>query len=83
MTKYYLFAGDNYYPMGGLDDLANVYESLKQARKDGQTYDWYHVVTMDGSKPTIVASKFPHDTFFFTGDEEGGLLIDARRGTND
>lgn len=32
MEKFLLFAYDNYYPAGGLDDLFGVYDSFDQAK---------------------------------------------------
>ena len=39
-----LFAGDNYYPLGGWADFIGTYDTLVKAVKAGENYDWYHVV---------------------------------------
>jgi len=41
---YMLFAGDNYYPLGGWADFIGTYDTLVKAVKAGENYDWYHVV---------------------------------------
>ncbi len=46
MTKYLLFAGSNYYPMGGVYDLKGRYETLQEAQEAMSNYansDWVHV----------------------------------------
>lgn len=42
---YTLFAGDRYYPRGGLDDICGTYASLEEAIKafESSDYDWGHV----------------------------------------
>ena len=53
-----LFAGSHYYPEGGCNDLKGVYDTLKEAKKEGyrvitvsnytdDACDWYNI--MDGS----------------------------------
>jgi hypothetical protein len=49
--RYALFAGDNYYPCGGLRDLKGRFETLEDARvyvtthlSYGEFYDWWHIV---------------------------------------
>jgi hypothetical protein len=59
MKKYLLFVGDNYYPKGGMDDFAGIFDTVEDAMekgeegtpyKDGSGYsfnDWYHIVEHD------------------------------------
>ena len=53
--KYYLFAGNNYYPKGGMLDYKGEFESIKDAveyfrdhaediSNDGNVDNWGHVV---------------------------------------
>ena len=43
--RYLLFAGDHYYPAGGVHDLVGSYESLDEAINITKeyNYDWAHV----------------------------------------
>jgi hypothetical protein len=44
---YALFAGENYYPAGGMDDLVGVFESVEAARfafAQADDCDWGHIV---------------------------------------
>ena len=45
-NKYILFAGSNYYPLGGFDDLKGRFATVEDAKKHAQRagYDWYHIV---------------------------------------
>lgn len=56
--KYALFAGDQYYPLGGIFDFRGFYDTVEKAAAAGShgsadvhgyfvhEYDWYHVVDM-------------------------------------
>ena len=55
---YFLFAGDNYYPGGGMQDLVGMFHTLEQARawfenpppdEDGHAirYDWYQIAAVN------------------------------------
>ena len=45
MKKYILFAGLNYYPMGGSDDIHGYYDSIDEAisNYDHEVWDWGEV----------------------------------------
>lgn len=54
MKEYLLFAGNNYYPGGGMDDYIGAYTDIEEAmqeanRKEGilgnkrNVYDWWHI----------------------------------------
>jgi hypothetical protein len=50
MTKrFMLFMGDGYYPLGGMEDFVNSYDSFEEARKAmdkilvKDTRDWAHI----------------------------------------
>jgi len=56
--RYALFAGDNYYPTGGIRDLINFYETVEEAKAEAMReaknvfrsvyiYDWAHVYDME------------------------------------
>jgi hypothetical protein len=58
MKRFHLFAGDTYYPGGGLKDYRGSYESERAAIVDGlngkyvgESFDWWEVVEAleDGS----------------------------------
>ena len=48
MSRYLLFAGDNYYPGGGWEDYVDSYNSVAEAiaalGADSRKRDWFHVV---------------------------------------
>ena len=55
MKNFALFAGDEYYPSGGMDDLVGRFDSVEEAvdfactHEDpatGYGYDWYQVVDL-------------------------------------
>jgi hypothetical protein len=51
--KYYLFAGDQYYPLGGFEDFKGCFGSIDEARKSFEdeyscdTDCWAHIVFDD------------------------------------
>lgn len=56
-----LFAGEDYYPAGGMDDLVGVFDTPSEAQAsfyegDGDTglYDWAHIVDTDTFKKVLV-----------------------------
>lgn len=42
---YTLFAGDRYYPLGGLNDVRGTFDTLAEAIKafESADYDWGHI----------------------------------------
>lgn len=53
--KYYLFAGEYYYPLGGAKDLKGVFASLKDAKNNffstknlSNYYEWAHIMNSEG-----------------------------------
>ena len=45
MTKrYWLFAGETYYPSGGMEDLRGKYDTMVEAVKAIKRADWFHVL---------------------------------------
>lgn len=53
--NYALFAGDYYYPRGGLNDLVGQYETIEEAEAavGERIVEWYHIVYL----PTLVVVK--------------------------
>ena len=50
MSKYWLFAGDNYYPAGGFKDFVDGFSNIEDAKKyclNLGSLDWAHIVDMD------------------------------------
>lgn len=50
--RYLVFAGSNYYPSGGMDDLYRNCDTLEDARlsvdrMNTDVYDWYQVYDAD------------------------------------
>ena len=45
--RYWLFAGDLYYPCGGMDDLINTYDDVEIALAHGNWFDWSMVLDME------------------------------------
>ena len=48
---YFLFAGENFYPCGGMDDLVGSYGSIEEAREaldsdPFRSYEWYQIATV-------------------------------------
>ena len=63
MKRYWLFAGDTYYPRGGFRDLRGEYDTLEaavEAAQNGESmivetgYDWWHV--FDSETQDVVES---------------------------
>jgi hypothetical protein len=63
---YFLFAGDNYYPVGGMEDLVGTFSTIDEARVEaeaGETiyaeyvrkYDWWHIATIRNGQLVVVA----------------------------
>ena len=43
--RYWLFAGDQYYPQGGMDDYVGRYSSPEEARENVPAHaEWWHVI---------------------------------------
>jgi hypothetical protein len=42
--RFWLFAGDFYYPLGGMDDFVEDFHTLEEAMVIGKQHDWAHVL---------------------------------------
>ena len=52
---YWLFAGDRYYPMGGLHDYIGAYPSVDEARKAvPKRCDWWSIVTQSAATNDLI-----------------------------
>ena len=62
---YFLFAGENYYPAGGMSDLVGTFDTFEDARaavespavdEDGYAprYDWYHIARVIDRRLVVV-----------------------------
>jgi hypothetical protein len=49
MKRFWLFAGDGYYPLGGFDDFIESFDTFEQAMffARGCNRDWWHIVDRD------------------------------------
>lgn len=71
--KYHLFAYDQYYPGGGMDDYRGSFETLTEAKKQARGWDMADIVVIEGDtiKPitryTWVSSSIGCD--WVTGEE--------------
>ena len=45
MSKYYLFSGDDYYPLEGVRDLAGKFETIEQAKLAANIDANWHQIT--------------------------------------
>ncbi len=63
MTVYLLFAGERYYPSGGVSDLVGVYPSEAATRAalrdpdDGRP-DWIQIVRIDATGASVVEGSY-------------------------
>ncbi len=67
VKRYFLFAGDDYYPVGGIYDLVGTYDSVEECMSrltypiiifddiEIDEYDWYHIY--DSQENKIIKSK--------------------------
>ena len=44
MKRYWVFAGDNYYPSGGMHDHRGSYDTVVEAVSNIGRCDWWHVL---------------------------------------
>lgn len=50
MKRYMLFAGHDYYPKGGMDDLVDSFDTMSEAIQHVQNVDWWHVLDTQRGK---------------------------------
>lgn len=63
-NRFLLFAGDNYYPSGGSNDLHGIYETEKEARNVMEDLmesqyppDWYEIFDVQENVQIEVTSR--------------------------
>lgn len=56
MKPYLLFAGEDYYPSGGMEDFRGTFNTIAEAVEWGQQYGWWQVVIHE-SMTTIVKGR--------------------------
>lgn len=80
---FYLFAGQDYYPHGGIQDLKGIFASQADAEAVAMracdpnemawdVMNWFQIVVMTSPKPTAVATSRPMDF------EDDVPVVDAR-----
>lgn len=49
MKQYLLFSGDQYYPLGGWDDLTSTHDTLEEAKaaEKASTDDWSQLINSE------------------------------------
>jgi len=51
MKPFLLFAGDTYYPVGGMDDCQGSFDTLEEAKLAAQhNPDWWHILDLNTGK---------------------------------
>jgi len=53
-TIYFLFAGDYYYPDGGMRDLRGTFDSIDAAMARAARFNWWHIATIVDGQLTII-----------------------------
>ena len=77
---YLLFAGEEHYNAGGIDDLAGVFETLAGAQEalEEENDDWAEIALVEGNMLKLVRVLYDGDTWgnplhevlFTTGKEK-------------
>jgi hypothetical protein len=44
VKRYFLFAGDNYYPDGGWDDFKSMSDDIEELKNSTGGWDWAHII---------------------------------------
>ena len=63
MSKYYLFSGDDYYPLEGVRDLAGKFETIEQAKLAANIdANWHQITNVELEILRYYVSKFQSGT---------------------
>jgi hypothetical protein len=56
MKRYFLFAGDNYYPQRGMTDFINSFDEIELALEEAANLqcDWWHIYDTLYDSPQLV-----------------------------
>jgi hypothetical protein len=46
MNQFVLFAGDDYYPLGGMWDYVDSFDTLGEAKAIGENSSWAHIAEL-------------------------------------
>lgn len=57
MKRYWLLAGDDYYPVGGMRDLAGCFDTIEEAKAFNCQADWAHIFDAQECKPVAARSS--------------------------
>lgn len=55
--RYAVFAYDDYYPSGGMNDFCGTYDTVEEASDCGQSTGWDNWEVVDLRTLTVVASR--------------------------
>ena len=55
---FFLFAGEHYYPSGGMNDFIDQFDNIDDAigTADSGKYDWYNIASLQDGKLVTVTS---------------------------
>jgi len=68
--RYFLFAGCDYYPCGGLGDLKGSFDSTEEAMQKGAASDWAHIAKINEDGELVVVMHLVlSDWVEFTGEQ--------------
>jgi hypothetical protein len=59
---FFLFAGEQYYPSGGMNDFIDQFDNIDDAIGVGRSgkYDWYNIASLqDGKLVTVDGDHLP------------------------
>ena len=59
---FHLFAGDWYYPAGGVDDYVGGFTTIEDARDWGEDFDWAQIAHVVGDRLVKVEERSRDDT---------------------
>jgi hypothetical protein len=62
---FFLFAGDQYYPSGGMNDFIDQFDNIDDAigiARSGK-YDWYNIATVQNGELVTVTAGHYRSTF--------------------
>lgn len=84
MKSYYLFAGLNYYPHGGVEDFRGIYPSLEEAKVGlaeqaitiaggSQSGIWAHIADSEMKMVAYASVQPESEPEWFDGDSREGV----------
>jgi hypothetical protein len=76
MKRFWLFAGDHYYPFGGMTDFKGHFDTVEQAMKGNLRSEWAHV--FDCETKLIVAKRSIDEGDWQITEENLHILVKAQ-----